>query len=118
MAQTKTAIANKPVWVDLGTDDPAAARTFYSKLFGWKIEVNPDPQYGGYAMGEIDGKQAAGIGGKMSPQHQPHGRSTSAPSRRTTRRRKSSKRAARSWHRRLISARRDGWRPSPIPSAP
>ena len=68
MAETKTAIANKPVWVDLGTDDPAGARTFYSKLFGWKIEVNPDPQYGGYAMGEIDGKQAAGIGGKMSPQ--------------------------------------------------
>jgi predicted enzyme related to lactoylglutathione lyase len=68
MAETKTAVANKPVWVDLGTSDPAGARDFYSKLFGWKIEVNPDPQYGGYAMGEVNGKSVAGIGPKMSEQ--------------------------------------------------
>lgn len=68
MAETKTAIANKPVWVDLGTSDAAGARNFYSQLFGWKIEVNPDPQYGGYGMAEVGGKQAAGIGPTMSPQ--------------------------------------------------
>ena len=68
MAEAKTAVANKPAWVDLSTSDAAAAREFYSKLFGWKIEVNPDPQYGGYGMADIGGKRAAGIGPKMSPE--------------------------------------------------
>src|SRR2546427_13061356 len=67
MAEAKTAVANKPVWADLSTTDASAAREFYSKLFGWKIEVNPDPQYGGYGMAEAGGKRAAGIGPKMSP---------------------------------------------------
>jgi len=68
MAEAKTAIANKPTWVDLSTTDAAAARDFYSKVFGWKIEVNPDPQYGGYGMGKVGDKQVAGIGPKMSPE--------------------------------------------------
>src|SRR3977135_1475208 len=67
MAETKTAIANKPTWVDLSTNDAPAAREFYSKVFGWKIEVDPDPQYGGYGMAEVGGKRVAGIGPKMSP---------------------------------------------------
>ena len=68
MAETKVATRTRPVWVDLSSDDPAASREFYGKLFGWKIEVNPDPQYGGYGMAELGGgKRAAGIGGKMSP---------------------------------------------------
>jgi len=66
MAEAKTAIANKPTWVDLSTSDAAAARDFYSKVFGWNIEVNPDPQYGGYGMAKVGGKQVAGIGPKMS----------------------------------------------------
>ena len=66
MAETKTAIANKPTWVDLSTTDAPAAREFYSKVFGWKIEVDPDPQYGGYGMAEVGGKRVAGIGPKMS----------------------------------------------------
>jgi uncharacterized protein len=68
MAETTTAIANKPVWVDLASSDAEASREFYSKLFGWRIEVNPDPQYGGYGMAKVDGKDAAGIGPKMSPE--------------------------------------------------
>src|SRR5256714_2702374 len=67
MAEAKTAVANKPTWVDLSTTDASAAREFYSKVFGWKIEVDPDPQYGGYGMAEAGGKRAAGIGPKMSP---------------------------------------------------
>ena len=67
MAQAATAIINKPAWVDLGTSDPAAARAFYSKVFGWNVEVNPDPQYGGYGLAKINGKDAAGIGGTMTP---------------------------------------------------
>jgi predicted enzyme related to lactoylglutathione lyase len=67
MADAAIAVANKPAWVDLGTKDPAGAREFYKKLFGWDIEVNPDPQYGGYALARINGKDVAGIGGLMSP---------------------------------------------------
>jgi len=68
MAETKTAVANKPAWVDLATPDAAASRDFYSKVFGWNIKVEPDPQYGGYGMAEVGGKRAAGIGPKMSPE--------------------------------------------------
>ena len=66
MAETKTAIANKPTWIDLASTDAEGSRKFYSTVFGWNIEVNPDPQYGGYGMGKIGDKQVAGIGPKMS----------------------------------------------------
>src|ERR1700736_3390154 len=90
MAEAKTAVANKPAWVDLSTSDAGAAREFYAKVFGWKIEVDPDPQYGGdgmangwvkrgegigatsapeaRAVGKVGDKRVAGIGPKMSPE--------------------------------------------------
>jgi hypothetical protein len=34
MAQAKTAVASKPIWVDLSSSDAAASRDFYSKHFG------------------------------------------------------------------------------------
>jgi predicted enzyme related to lactoylglutathione lyase len=68
MAEAKAAVANKPAWVDLSSSDPAASREFYSKLFGWTIEVSPDPQYGGYGIAKVDGKDVAGIGPKMAPE--------------------------------------------------
>lgn len=64
-AEIKTAFANRPAWVDLASADPAASREFYSKLFGWDVEVSPDPQYGGYAMAKVGGKDVAGIGPKQ-----------------------------------------------------
>lgn len=67
MADTKTSVAHAPIWLDLSASDPEAARNFYSKVFGWKVEVNPDPQYGGYGMAKLDGKDVAGIGGKQDP---------------------------------------------------
>ena len=67
MAQAMTRTINKPAWVDLASSDAAGSRDFYSKLFGWDVEVNPDPQYGGYALAKIGGHDAAGIGGKMDP---------------------------------------------------
>jgi predicted enzyme related to lactoylglutathione lyase len=67
MAETMTATTNAPAWVDLASSDSAAARDFYGRLFGWDIEVNSDPQYGGYALARIGGKDAAGIGGKLDP---------------------------------------------------
>lgn len=65
MAETMAPATYKPVWIDLSTADPVAAREFYEKVFGWNVEVNPDPQYGGYALARIDGKDVAGIGPKM-----------------------------------------------------
>jgi predicted enzyme related to lactoylglutathione lyase len=65
MAEAKTVVAHKPVWIELASDDAAGSRDFYSKLFGWKVEVDPDPQYGGYGMARIGGKDVAGISPKM-----------------------------------------------------
>jgi predicted enzyme related to lactoylglutathione lyase len=68
MADVRTAIANKPAWVDLSSADPAASRAYYAKLFGWDIQVTPDPQYGGYAIAKLGGRDVAGIGPKQSPE--------------------------------------------------
>jgi predicted enzyme related to lactoylglutathione lyase len=65
MPTTTTAITNKPAWVDLATSDAAAARDFYSRLFGWDLEVSDDPQYGGYATAKLGEKSVAGIGPKQ-----------------------------------------------------
>jgi len=58
----------RPVWVDLGSQDAAASRAFYSALFGWVAEPNPDPQYGGYAVATHGGNDVAGIGQAQSPE--------------------------------------------------
>ncbi len=65
MAQVATAVTNKPAWVDLATTDAEAARDFYSRLFGWSLEVSDDPQYGGYATAKLDDTSVAGIGPKQ-----------------------------------------------------
>src|SRR3989442_3062491 len=67
MAEAKTAVANKPVWADLSSPDAEGSRKFYSTVFGWNIEVNPDPQYGGYGMAKVADRQVAGSGPKISP---------------------------------------------------
>jgi uncharacterized protein len=67
MADTATTTINRPAWVDLSTTEPAAAREFYGRLFGWDVDVNDDPQYGGYALARLGGKDVAGIGGTQSP---------------------------------------------------
>jgi predicted enzyme related to lactoylglutathione lyase len=68
MTDAATAVANKPAWIDLASSDPASSRAFYAKVFGWDIEVNPDPQYGGYALAKIDGNDVAGIAATQSPE--------------------------------------------------
>ena len=67
MPQTITSTVNRPSWVDLASGDAAASREFYAKVFGWQVEVNPDPQYGGYGLARLGGSDAAGIGPKMDP---------------------------------------------------
>jgi predicted enzyme related to lactoylglutathione lyase len=66
-----TRLANKPAWIDLATADAAASRDFYSKLFGWQVDVNPDPQYGGYARAKSEGRDVAGIGPAQDPKQPP-----------------------------------------------
>ena len=44
MANVATATLNKPAWIDLAAKDAEAERQFYARLFGWDIQVNPDPQ--------------------------------------------------------------------------
>jgi predicted enzyme related to lactoylglutathione lyase len=68
MVDSVAAVVNKPAWVDLSSSDPGASREFYSKLFGWEIEVTADPQFGEYGMARIGGKDVAGIGPKMMPE--------------------------------------------------
>jgi uncharacterized protein len=67
MADTKTAVASKPIWVDLSSTDAAGSREFYAKLFGWAVEASPDPQFGGYAVAKIGDKDVAGIGPAQAP---------------------------------------------------
>jgi predicted enzyme related to lactoylglutathione lyase len=66
MAQTAVSTLNRPAWVELSSSDAAASRDYYSKLFGWQVEVNPDPQYGGYAIAQIGDQQVGGIGPTQS----------------------------------------------------
>jgi uncharacterized protein len=61
MTEMAIRTANKPIWIDLSTKDAPASRSFYSKLFGWNVEVNPDPQYGGYGRALLGGRDVAGI---------------------------------------------------------
>ena len=67
MAEAKTAVAHKPNWVDLSTSDPKAAREYYSKLFGWKIEELGE-EAGFYSLARIGDKDVAGIGPKQAPE--------------------------------------------------
>ena len=71
MAQVATAVINKPAWVDLSTTDAESARGFYSKLFGWNLEVSEDPQYGGYATAKLGEQSVAGIGPKQEGDQSP-----------------------------------------------
>jgi uncharacterized protein len=46
-------------WVELQTTDVAAARAFYSSIFGWTIVDTPDPAP--YGIASIDGRMTAGL---------------------------------------------------------
>lgn len=63
----RSVTAGRPVWIDLASQDAAASRAFYAAVFGWTVEVNPDPQYGGYAIARLDGRDVAGIGPSQAP---------------------------------------------------
>ena len=55
-----------PSWVDIGTSDLESAVDFYSKLFGWSIEIGP-PEIGRYSMATLDGKAVAALSDQQVP---------------------------------------------------
>ena len=65
---TGRAIDGRPIWIDLSTADPEAAKLFYAKIFGWDYWTNPDPLYGGYVLARLADGDVAGISGLMSPE--------------------------------------------------
>jgi predicted enzyme related to lactoylglutathione lyase len=67
MAQATITRVNRLAWVDLASADAEASRDFYAKLFGWKLDVNPDPLYGGYALAKLGDQDVGGIGPTQSP---------------------------------------------------
>jgi predicted enzyme related to lactoylglutathione lyase len=55
-----------PSWTDLMTSDPAAAKTFYTSLFGWTYEDMPsDIPDNPYTMVSKNGKAVAGMGRQL-----------------------------------------------------
>ena len=48
-------------WTDLGTNDFAGAKAFYSALFGWELEDMPAGDGLVYSMARLDGSYVAGI---------------------------------------------------------
>lgn len=62
-------LPGKFVWADLATDDAAAARTFYSRLFGWEFR-----DLGGYAIALSDGRPLCGLFQQPRPADKPDAR--------------------------------------------
>lgn len=50
-------------WTDLMTTDPAAAKAFYTALFGWRVVDVPMPE-GAYTMLQKGEQEVAGLGGQ------------------------------------------------------
>jgi uncharacterized protein len=57
-------------WVDLSTSDAAAAKSFYSDLFGWEFEDNEVPGGAIYSMCKLDGADVCAIA--EQPEVPPH----------------------------------------------
>ncbi|HUQ62263.1 MAG TPA: VOC family protein [Acidimicrobiales bacterium] len=60
-----------PSWVDLGSPNAEEAAAFYGGLFGWTAAMDPRPEAGGYGMFTLQGKNVAGLGPQMNPDHPP-----------------------------------------------
>ncbi len=61
--EQRTHLPGSLVWNDITTPDTAAARKFYSSLFGWDVSTAPDNEYGMFLH---RGKKVAGVGPVMN----------------------------------------------------
>jgi predicted enzyme related to lactoylglutathione lyase len=59
-------------WVDLGTTNTEAAKSFYGGLFGWSFLDQPTDSGVVYSMAQIDGYYVAGLG-PLDPEMQKQG---------------------------------------------
>jgi len=50
-----------PCWVDYGAADIEAAKSFYRAVLGWTYSGG-EPEFGGYLICQVDGRDAAGMG--------------------------------------------------------
>jgi len=68
MSTTATHAPGTFSWADLGTPDPAAAKRFYTGLFGWTFEDRPisDGEY--YTIFDVGGKSVAALYNQMADQ--------------------------------------------------
>jgi uncharacterized protein len=64
MPTRTTAPLGSPCWADLWTSDVEGSRRFYGELFGWE-SGDPDPQFGGYFIFNLNGVEIAGGMGDM-----------------------------------------------------
>lgn len=55
------------VWTDLTAPDGEAAGRFYSELLGWRLDRD-ESEMGVYLIGEVDGRDAAGVMGQVPDQ--------------------------------------------------
>lgn len=72
MSERSSYAPGTPSWVDIGSPDTAASSRFYGALFGWKAEIDPRPEAGGYGMFTLDGKNVAGIGPQQNADMPPY----------------------------------------------
>ena len=56
-------------WAELATSDAAAAKSFYSSVFGWQYEDNPIGDGQVYSMALRDGKHVAALFDSDQPPH-------------------------------------------------
>jgi uncharacterized protein len=70
MSKTKKKPAANIVWFEIPADEPERAKTFYGKLFGWKI--NPFPTMPDYQHIDTGGPDASPDGGLMKRMHPGH----------------------------------------------
>jgi uncharacterized protein len=68
MSTTATHAPGTFSWADLGTTDPAAAKRFYTGLFGWSFEDRPISNGEFYTIFEIGGKSVAALYDQMPDQ--------------------------------------------------
>ncbi|TQF69053.1 VOC family protein [Rhodococcus spelaei] len=64
MPERSSYVQGTPCWVDLSATDPAAAKTYYTALFGWDFEDMPTPGGGVYSMARVRGNYVSAVGGQ------------------------------------------------------
>lgn len=61
MTVMETYVPGTFCWADLGTPDSAAAKRFYTSLFGWSFEDRPIGPESAYTMFKVEGKVVAAL---------------------------------------------------------